>query len=158
MPADVNALNALCTTSQNDSLINPDDARLAHPQSMTAAIDACLAETGQQPAPGAADYVRIIRSLATRYAQVVDELRAIQPVRISRLHAIGGGSQNPWLMQFAADALQMPVVCGPAEGTVMGNALVQMRTAGLVGTLGEMRAVVRQSIELHTYEPTKSPI
>ena len=47
----------------------------------------------------------------------------------------------------------MPVVAGPVEGTVLGNALVQMRAAGQVGSLCEMRTIVRRSIEPKTYEP-----
>jgi rhamnulokinase len=55
-------------------------------------------------------------------------------------------------MQFAADALQIPVITGPKEGTALGNALVQIRAAGLVGSLQEMRAIVRKSIEIKEYK------
>ena len=154
VPADVNALNALSLTSTCQSLIQPDDPRFAHPASMTAAIREFLTET-QQPLPETpADYVRIIfRSLAERYREVAGILRRLTNVDIQRLHVIGGGSRNQYLMQFAADALHMPVVAGPQEGTALGNALVQVRSAGGVASLSEMRAVVRRSIELKTYQP-----
>ncbi|MFN9374779.1 MAG: rhamnulokinase, partial [Planctomycetaceae bacterium] len=42
---------------------------------------------------------------------------------------------------------------GPVEATALGNVLVQARTSGAVGSLAEMRAVVRQSSALRTYEP-----
>jgi len=154
VPADVNALNALCLASSCDSLINPDDPRFAHPASMTAAICDFLTETRQPLPEQPADYVRIIfRSLAARYAEVVDILRRLTSVDIQRLHVIGGGSRNQYLMQFAADALQMPVIAGPQEGTALGNALVQVRATGLVGSLAEMRAIIARSIELKTYLP-----
>lgn len=153
VPTDVNALNALCLNSSLQSLINPDDPRFAHPDSMTAAIRDYLAETGQELPQKPADYVRVIfRSLAKRYAEVVELLRAISPIDIQRLHVIGGGSKNNFLMQFAADALQIPVIAGPKEGTALGNALVQIRAAGLVGSLSQMRAIVRKSIELKEYK------
>ena len=153
VPTDVNELNALCLNSSLQSLINPDDPRFAHPDSMTAAIRDYLAETGQELPQEPADYVRIIfRSLAHRYAEVVELLRAISPIDIQRLHVIGGGSKNNFLMQFAADALQIPVIAGPKEGTALGNALVQIRAAGLVGSLSQMRAIVRKSIELKEYK------
>jgi len=153
VPTDVNALNALCLQSSLDSLINPDDPRFAHPDSMTAAIRDYLAETGQELPQEPADYVRVIfRSLAKRYAEVVELLRAISPIDIQRLHVIGGGSKNEYLMQFAADALQIPVIAGPKEGTALGNALVQIRAAGLVGSLSQMRGIVRKSIELKEYK------
>lgn len=153
VPTDVNELNALCLNSSLQSLINPDDPRFAHPDSMTAAIRDYLAETGQELPQEPADYVRVIfRSLARRYAEVVELLRAISPIDIQRLHVIGGGSKNNFLMQFAADALQIPVIAGPKEGTALGNALVQIRAAGLVGSLSQMRGIVRKSIELKEYK------
>lgn len=153
VPTDVNELNALCLQSSLQSLINPDDPRFAHPDSMTAAIRDYLAETGQELPQKPADYVRVIfRSLAHRYAEVVELLRAISPIDIQRLHVIGGGSKNNFLMQFAADALQIPVIAGPKEGTALGNALVQIRAAGLVGSLSQMRGIVRKSIELKEYK------
>lgn len=152
-PSNVNELNALCLKSSLESLINPDDPRFAHPDSMTAAIRDYLTETNQPLPQQPADYVRIIfRSLAKRYAEVVEILRAITPVDIQRLHVIGGGSKNGYLMQFAADVLQIPVIAGPQEGTALGNALVQIRAAGLVGSLTEMRAIVRKSIEIKEYK------
>ena len=153
VPTDVNELNALCLNSSLQSLINPDDPRFAHPDSRTAAIRDYLAETGQELPQKPADYVRVIfRSLAHRYAEVVELLRAISPIDIQRLHVIGGGSKNNFLMQFAADALQIPVIAGPKEGTALGNALVQIRAAGLVGSLSQMRGIVRKSIELKEYK------
>ena len=152
VPQNVNELNALCLASTCQSLINPDDPRFAHPDSMTAAICDYLDETGQELPQKPADFVRIIfRSLAKRYAEVVDILRAITPIDIRRLHVIGGGSKNEYLMKFAAEALQMPVIAGPQEGTALGNALVQVRAAGLVDSLKEMRAIIGRSIELRTY-------
>ena len=154
VPADVNALNALCQSSSCDSLIRPDDPRFAHPASMTAAINAFLAETGQAQASTPADFVRVIfRSLAARYSEVVETLRRLTPVSIERLHVIGGGSRNEHLMQFTADALQMPVIAGPQEGTALGNALVQVRAAGHVGSLAEMRTIIGKCVELKTYLP-----
>lgn len=156
IPTDVNELNALALTSTCESLIAPDDPRFAHPASMTAAIRDYLTETAQPLPETPADYVRIIfRSLAARYREIIDILRRITPVEIERLHVIGGGSRNQFLMQFAADALQMPVIAGPQEGTALGNALVQVRASGLVNSLQEMRAIIANSIELKAYLPTK---
>lgn len=154
VPKDVNALNALCMQSGCQSIIFPDDPRFAHPVSMTAAIRDYLTESGQALPQTPADYVCIIfRSLAARYRGVVESLRKLTSVDIQRLHVIGGGSRNEYLMQFTADALQLPVIAGPQEGTALGNSLVQVRAAGLVGSLKEMRAVIKNSIELKTYSP-----
>lgn len=154
VPLDVNELNALCLTSSCNSLIHPDDSRFAHPSSMTTAICDYLTETQQTLPVTPADHVRVIfRSLAARYREVIDTLRRLTPVDIQRLHVIGGGSRNEYLMQFTANALEMPVIAGPQEGTALGNALVQVRAAGRVGSLKEMRKIIGKSVELKTYLP-----
>jgi rhamnulokinase len=58
------------------------------------------------------------------------------------------------LNQFAANACGRPVIAGPVEGTVMGNVLVQARSMGEIGTLAEIRDVVRHSTEIKRFEPT----
>jgi rhamnulokinase len=44
-------------------------------------------------------------------------------------------------------------VAGPVEAAALGNVLVQMHAFGDVGSLAEMREIVRGSTELVTYEP-----
>ena len=154
-PENVAELVALCETSSLSSLIDPDAPCFAHPSSMRAAIDTYCMETGQAVPQTAGDYCRVIfRSLALRYRQVVDILRGFAPFPIERLHVIGGGSQNAYLMQYAADALEMPVICGPVEGTALGNVLVQIKSAGMVETLPQMRAISAASVSLKTYMPS----
>ena len=67
---------------------------------------------------------------------------------------VGGGSRNRLLNQFTADATGLPVLAGPVEATALGNVLVQARAAGEVGSLADIRAVVRSSTEVETFEPT----
>ncbi len=154
VPENVGELAALCLESSYDYLIAPDDPAFAHPDSMCQAIvDFCKAKG--QPAPESpADFIRCIyRSLAARYKEVVDILQGMASFPIERLHVIGGGSLNAHLMQMTADALGMPVVAGPAEGTALGNTLVQIKATGGVSSLPEMRAIVGKSVELKTYQP-----
>lgn len=155
-PEGVAELVAMCETSDMESIIDPDAPCFAHPSSMRAAIDGYCQQTGQTVPQTAGDYCRVIfRSLALRYRQVVDILRGFAPFSIERLHVIGGGSQNRHLMQYTADALDMPVICGPVEGTALGNVLVQLKAAGMVSTLPQMRAISAASVELKTYLPQK---
>lgn len=155
-PEGVAELVAMCETSDMESIIDPDAPCFAHPSSMRAAIDGYCQQTGQAVPQTAGDYCRVIfRSLALRYRQVVDILRGFAPFPIERLHVIGGGSQNRHLMQYTADALEMPVICGPVEGTALGNVLVQLKAAGMVSTLPQMRAISAASVELKTYLPQK---
>jgi len=54
---------------------------------------------------------------------------------------------------MTADAIGLPVVAGPTEATVIGNALVQLIALGELGSIAEARALVARSAELQRYEP-----
>lgn len=154
VPEDVAGLAALCKTSGYDGLIDPDHPCFSNPASMTEAIKEYCRRTGQKEPELPGDYCRLIfRSLALRYRQVMEMLAGMAPFRIRRLHVIGGGSQNRHLMQFTADALGMPVICGPVEGTALGNVLMQIKAAGEVPDLTTMRRISASSVSLVTYMP-----
>lgn len=156
-PTDVAELSALYLSSQCESIINPDDPAFAHPEVMTRAINSYCAQTRQEIPETPADYIRVIfRSLAKRYNEVLGMLREIAPVKIDRLHVIGGGSYNKYLMQLTADETGIPVVAGPGECTALGNILVQLRACGRVGDLNEMRNVAINSTETKNYLPKQS--
>lgn len=153
-PADINQLNADAMQAEPfRSLINPDDPRFANPTSMVKAIQGYCRETGQ-PIPE--DYRQIARcifeSLALRYRQVLGYLNELAPFPIERLHVIGGGSRNTYLMQMTANSIGIPVLTGPVEGTAIGNIMLQAKAAGLVSDRFEMRKVIADSIELQTYQ------
>ena len=158
-PESVGELVALCEESTYDGLINPDAPCFAAPSSMTAAIREYCLSTGQLDPEIPADYIRcIFRSLALRYRQVVEILQSMCGFPIKKLHVIGGGSQNKFLMQYAANALNMPVVCGPVEGTALGNVLMQMKASGTVSSLVQMREISAASVDLVTYLPEDTEI
>jgi sugar (pentulose or hexulose) kinase len=66
---------------------------------------------------------------------------------------VGGGSQNQLLNKLTADACQRTVLAGPVEATAFGNLLTQIRADGEIGSLAEMRAVVRRSAKVTAYKP-----
>lgn len=70
------------------------------------------------------------------------------------IHIVGGGSQSELLNQFTADACQRPVISGPVEAAAMGNLLTQIRADGELGSLADMRTVVRASSAVPHYEPS----
>ena len=158
-PYDVGELASLCRDCKCDSIINPDDPMFAHPISMTGAINEYCRHTGQTIPSSPADYIGVIyRSLAKRYREVLDWLNELSPKEIKRLHVIGGGSQNQYLMQLASDETGIPVVAGPAECTTLGNLLMQLKASGRVKDLREMRNVAINSTETKTYHPNKVAI
>ena len=158
-PASVGELVALCEKSSFDGLINPDDPAFAAPSSMTDAIREYCVSTGQEAPETPADFCRcIFRSLAFRYRQVVEILQGMCDFPINKLHVIGGGSQNRYLMQYAANTLNIPVICGPVEGTALGNVLMQLKASGSVSSLDQMREISAASVNLVTYYPIDADI
>lgn len=153
-PSNIVELSALCEQSECQAIINPDDPAFLHPGSMMTAIAVNCKQNGLPIPESDADFVRVIfRSLAARYAQILGILEKFAPFKIERLNVIGGGSQNKYLMQYTADAIGRPVVCGPAEGTSLGNVLLQLKAAGYVNSLEEMRKITSASVNPVIYTP-----
>lgn len=140
---EVHAMAASCPKCTR--FIDPDDPSFAAPQDMPAAIRSyCEAHFLDVPQDDAHIVRLIYDSLAAKYAEVLAFLKTVAPFDIEVLHIIGGGSRNSLLNQLTADACGIPVVAGPAEGTALGNVMIQ---AGLT------RAQLAKSIETITYKP-----
>jgi rhamnulokinase len=147
-------------SSRRDStaLIYPDDERLFNPPSMTAAIAQQLTETGQtiNDAPAALT-ATILDSLALRYASIIRAIETLIGMPINGAQIVGGGSQNQYLNQATANATQKVVLAGPAEATVIGNALVQAVAAGRFATLSEARRHVAANLNPRRFDAQPSP-
>ena len=136
------------------SLIHPADPRFLAPASMTGAMATFCRETKQPvPAtPGA--FVRCaLESLALLYRRTLLDLQQLTGRHIERLHIVGGGSRNPLLNQFAANATQLTVLAGPVEATAAGNVLVQAIALGEVPSLSAARAIVAASLTIEQIQP-----
>lgn len=141
-------------SSDFPSTINPDEPRFAAPKDMDAEIKAALRESGQKvPETDGEMVFCIYASLVKRYEEVLSTLAGFASFKIERLHVIGGGSANKFLCGLTADALGIPVIAGPMEGTAIGNVMIQAKSAGMVGDRWEMRRIIADSIETTTYEP-----
>jgi len=136
------------------SLINPADARFVSPGDMPARVAGFCAETGQ-PAPSSpGTTIRcVLESLALLYRRTLLQIEQLIGAKIERLHIVGGGSRNTLLNQFTANALQIPVIAGPAEATAAGNILVQAITLADLPSLAAAREVVRASSDLVRVAP-----
>lgn len=159
-PSDVNQINRESMEALAfQSFIFPDAPDFANPASMTEAIRCYCERTGQRVPMGYKAMARcIFESLAMRYRQVMDYLKEMAPFPIEKLHVIGGGSKNSYLMQMTANSLGIPVVTGPAEGTAIGNIMLQAKAAGMVRDRFEMRRMIADSIELKTYRPQETEL
>jgi rhamnulokinase len=136
------------------SLIDPDDPRFFHPPSMVNAIVAFCADTGQ-PRPDTAGALAraVFDSLALSYRTVSGELAELRGSPVSRIHIVGGGSQNRLLNQLCADACEVPVRAGPVETSALGNACLQLVGLGVLPSLDAARALIRRSYPVEDYTP-----
>jgi rhamnulokinase len=145
-------MNRASAAKQTDTILDLDEfiSPGNHPQRVR---DYCRRTHQDVPQdPGAITRV-ILQSLADRYVQVLEMLENVTNRKIDVIHIVGGGSQNKLLNQLAANASGRRVVAGPAEATAAGNTLMQAMGTGDIGSLEELRAVVRRSFELDEFLP-----
>lgn len=136
------------------AVLDPDWPDFLSPPSMTEAIRRYCLETSQEhPLTPAGTARCILESLALKYRFVLEQLRLLTGRTINCIHVIGGGSRNGTLCQFTADAAGLTVLSGPAEATAIGNIMVQAMAFGYVDTLAEVRSIVRDSVNVKSYEP-----
>ncbi|MEW6302457.1 MAG: rhamnulokinase family protein [Verrucomicrobiota bacterium] len=137
------------------SLINPADARFVPPGEMPAKIAAYCRETGQPVPDNPGATIRcVLESLALLYARTLKQIEQLTRRKIERLHIVGGGSKNVLLNQLTANAVEMPVVAGPAEATAAGNVLLQAIALGHVASLAAARDIMRSSTVSAITEPS----
>jgi len=127
-----------------DEFVSPGN----HPQR----IKEFCRKTGQEEPADAGSMTRVIlHSLAVRYKQVLESLESLTGRKLEVIHIIGGGSKNSFLNQLTAEVTGRRVMAGPAEATAAGNALTQAMGTGHVGSLEELRAVVRNSFDVEEF-------
>lgn len=136
------------------SLVDPDDSCFLNPTNMIQAIQEYCEKTRQKIPVQISEVSRcIFESLALKYRSTLDNLIRVSGRTVNRIHIIGGGSQNQVLCQFAANATGRTVIAGPAEGTALGNILMQARALGVVDNLESMRKLVANNIQTQNYLP-----
>lgn len=138
------------------SVINPNDDRFINPQNMSHEIQAACRETGQPVPETDAELARtIFDSLALLYADVMHELAQLRGRPFTRLHIVGGGSQNHFLNQLCADACGLPVSTGPVEASTLGNIGCQLMALDDIADVDDFRRVVSQVSSLTTFVPNQ---
>lgn len=137
------------------TLLDPTDARFTKPGGMPERVAAFARDTGQPvPASPGAMTRAILESLALVYRESLDDLEKLTGRKIRVLHIVGGGSQSALLNQFTADATGRTVEAGPVEATAIGNILIQAIVDGQIPDLAALRAVVRSSFPIQTFQPS----
>ena len=115
--------------------------------------------TGQYVPKTRGEIMRCIyQSLAMKYKLNLTRLQELTGKTYAQMNMLGGGIKDTLLCRMAADALNIRVVAGPAEATVIGNISCQLIALGEMKDKKEVREVVKNSTPLAVYEPTESDV
>ncbi|MGW8227228.1 MAG: rhamnulokinase, partial [Anaerolineales bacterium] len=139
------------------AIINPNDPVFLSPGDHPQRIRESCRRTDQPIPETPGRIVRcILESLALAYRDVLELAKSVSDRQVSVLHIVGGGAQNHLLNQMTANATGLPVIAGPVEATVIGNAIVQLITLGEITDLNQARQIVNNLAELKRYEPEEN--
>jgi rhamnulokinase len=160
MSFDYDELEALAlNTVPFASLVNPNDPLFLPPGTHEEHIRRICLKTNQSPPQTVGAVVRcILESLALTYHDIIQKLIYVSGQPVHTIHIVGGGSKNGLLNQMTANATGIPVIAGPVEASVLGNAIVQLITLGDLKDLQEARQLIAETQHLHLYEPEETAV
>ena len=136
------------------SIVNSDDPSFTHPVSMVKALQHYCSASGQPIPTSQGELVRcVLESLAVKYRLVIEKLEKCTGKSFSKLHIVGGGSQNEQLNQFIANSLNINVVTGLTEATAVGNIIQQALACKQIPNWNEANRIIKNSFIFKTYHP-----
>ena len=140
---DYETLIAAAEKAEIDSVVNVDAEVFQSPLDMEKAIsDYCSKHRLVVPNTCGEYVLCILKSLAQRYKQGVEQLNGLLPSPVTQLHIIGGGCRNRLLNRLTEEALGIPVYAGPVEATAIGNILVQALAEGDIKDRNEITEII----------------
>ena len=124
---------------------NVNDQKFFAPDSMINAINETV---GRTLTVGEMAYA-IYHNLARYYDLALKELEAVTGEKYDTLNIIGGGSQNKLLNAMTKEYTGKKVIAGPAEGTAIGNLMMQMVGGGDIANVQEGRQIIKNSFDIN---------
>ena len=124
---------------------NVNDQKFFAPESM---IDAINETVGRKLTVGEMAYA-IYHNLARYYDLALKELEGVTGEKYETLNIIGGGSKNMLLNEMMMQYTGKKVITGPAEGTAIGNLMMQMVGCGDIADVKEGRGIIKNSFDIN---------
>ncbi len=124
--------------------INVNDQKFMAPESM---IDAINESVGRKLSVGEMAYV-IFNNLAKFYDLSLKALEEVTGEKYQTLNIIGGGSKNMLLNELTAKYTGKKIITGPAEGTAIGNFMMQMVGCKEICCVKEGRKLIKNSFDI----------
>ena len=125
-------------------VIDVNDSRFLAPPSMIEEIHSAV---GRKLSVGETCYC-VYNNLAEYYAKSLNDLENITGQKYQTLNIIGGGSKNNFLNRLTKEKTGKTVITGPAEGTAIGNLIMQMIGAGEIENIEQARNIVKKSFDI----------
>ncbi len=127
-----------------DDEINVNDQKFLAPESM---IDAINESVGRTLTVGEMAYV-IYNNLARYYDKSLQALEKVTGEKYDTLNIIGGGSKNMLLNELTKKYTGKTIITGPAEGTAIGNLMMQMVGGGDVADVKAGREIIKNTFDI----------
>jgi rhamnulokinase len=124
-----------------------DERTFLAPGNMVARINEELSVRGFAEESRPAELAAVIfRSLARRYAEVIDGLKRATGKPIQRVAIVGGGVKNEALNRLTGIATGLEVVKGSSESTLIGNVAVQVGALENTKSLEQIQSIASRLV------------
>ncbi|MBM3706178.1 MAG: hypothetical protein FJW66_06620 [Actinobacteria bacterium] len=111
-------------------------------------------ESGQKMPGTIGEIARcIFESLVFKIVYIVRSIEQILGYKVKVLYLMGGVTQNSFICQWIANAVNSIVIVCSSQSTSIGNCLMQLKADNEIGDLSEGRKIVHDSIRIKEYYP-----
>ena len=149
-------IKAAKAAKNNSFIINPNDAAFMAPLNIVEEIKNYCSKNGQGTPKDLGEIaISVYNGLTNEFNKVIQNLEAVTGNAVQTINLVGGGIQDELLCQLTSDVTGKKVTTGPLEASVFGNAIMQLKALGLINSLKEGREIIKRSIEMKEYTPSK---
>ncbi len=126
--------------------IDPDAPEFVPQGDIPKRVREYCSRTGQYVPETVGEVMRCIyESLALKYRNAFDEIRACTGKEYSTIHVVGGGAKDGLLCRMTANSCNCEVMAGPIEATVLGNISTQLISSGDIKDMEQAREIIASS-------------
>ena len=149
-------VSAAKAVANNSFIIDPNDGAFMAPLNIVEEIKYYCEKNGQgTPSSLGEIAIAVYNGLTNEFNKVIQDLEGVTGNAVGTINLVGGGIQDELLCQLTADVTSKKVITGPLEASVFGNAIMQLKALGVIKSLKEGREIIKRSIELKEYMPSK---
>ena len=150
---DFKEISRAAKESTCDYMIEPNHEYFVSPFDMEdAVIKYCEEKLNKRPETIGEIARASYNGIVTEYKKAVKAIEKTCGKTIDCINMVGGGIQDEFLCQLTANVTGKPVAAGPAEASVLGNILMQLKALNYIENLDQGRKIVKDSFEIKEYE------